>query len=320
MFSGADRSRNATFRVSIAWRTAASRASYSSFENSPARAGGITFALTRSSALIAITWSILARLTTSGAMPVEHYAPIGRAKARARAPDRQCPGRAASPATSSGGASPSLAARLCTTMANIRANWRKTQGVLDMLCTSIDNGVRNLAGCQGTLNSSDRAPRGTANGRFRMQIIRTSRRGLIGLVAGLATAATVGAAQARDHAGAGQGRRLHPRRLRQRGALRLRHAGRQADRRVARGGEGRPQARWASTQVDGVLTEFGSLIPGLQAGRFDIIAAGMFVTPEALRADPVLRADLRHRPGLPGEPRATRRASRTTARSPTTAT
>ncbi|MBV9112171.1 MAG: transporter substrate-binding domain-containing protein, partial [Hyphomicrobiales bacterium] len=25
-------------------------------------------------------------------------------------------------------------------------------------------------------------------------------------------------------------------------------------------------------QVDGVLTEFGSLIPGLQAGRFDIIA------------------------------------------------
>jgi polar amino acid transport system substrate-binding protein len=32
-------------------------------------------------------------------------------------------------------------------------------------------------------------------------------------------------------------------------------------------------------EVDGVLTEFGSLIPGLQAGRFDIIAAGMFVTP-----------------------------------------
>src|SRR3954454_4670406 len=33
-------------------------------------------------------------------------------------------------------------------------------------------------------------------------------------------------------------------------------------------------------QVDGVLTEFGSLIPGLQAGRFDIIAAGMFITPK----------------------------------------
>src|SRR3546814_5731520 len=32
-------------------------------------------------------------------------------------------------------------------------------------------------------------------------------------------------------------------------------------------------------EVDGVLTEFGSLIPGLKAGRFDIIAAGMFITP-----------------------------------------
>jgi polar amino acid transport system substrate-binding protein len=33
-------------------------------------------------------------------------------------------------------------------------------------------------------------------------------------------------------------------------------------------------------EVDGVLTEFGSLIPGLQAGRFDLIAAGMFITPK----------------------------------------
>ncbi|WP_119460791.1 ectoine/hydroxyectoine ABC transporter substrate-binding protein EhuB [Rhodospirillaceae bacterium SYSU D60014] len=33
-------------------------------------------------------------------------------------------------------------------------------------------------------------------------------------------------------------------------------------------------------EVDGVLTEFGSLIPGLQAGRFDMIAAGMFITPK----------------------------------------
>lgn len=33
-------------------------------------------------------------------------------------------------------------------------------------------------------------------------------------------------------------------------------------------------------EVDGVLTEFGSLIPGLLAGRFDMIAAGMFITPE----------------------------------------
>jgi polar amino acid transport system substrate-binding protein len=33
------------------------------------------------------------------------------------------------------------------------------------------------------------------------------------------------------------------------------------------------------TEIEGVLTEFGSLIPGLQAGRFDMIAAGMYVTP-----------------------------------------
>lgn len=39
-------------------------------------------------------------------------------------------------------------------------------------------------------------------------------------------------------------------------------------------------AKMGIEQVDGVLTEFGSLIPGLKAGRFDIIAAGMFITPE----------------------------------------
>ncbi len=33
-------------------------------------------------------------------------------------------------------------------------------------------------------------------------------------------------------------------------------------------------------KVEGVLTEFGSLIPGLKARRFDIIAAGMYITPE----------------------------------------
>lgn len=38
-------------------------------------------------------------------------------------------------------------------------------------------------------------------------------------------------------------------------------------------------ARLGIDQVDGVLTEFGSLIPGLQAGRFDIVAAGMFINP-----------------------------------------
>lgn len=39
-------------------------------------------------------------------------------------------------------------------------------------------------------------------------------------------------------------------------------------------------AKIGIAQIDGVLTEFGSLIPGLEAGRFDIIAAGMFITPK----------------------------------------
>ncbi len=42
-------------------------------------------------------------------------------------------------------------------------------------------------------------------------------------------------------------------------------------------------------EMDGVLTEFGSLIPGLQAGRFDVITAGMYVTP--VRCEQVAFAD-----------------------------
>ncbi len=42
--------------------------------------------------------------------------------------------------------------------------------------------------------------------------------------------------------------------------------------------------------IRGVLTEFGSLIPALKAGRFDVIAAGMYITParcaEVLFSDP----------------------------------
>lgn len=38
-------------------------------------------------------------------------------------------------------------------------------------------------------------------------------------------------------------------------------------------------AKMGFTQVEGVITEFASLIPGLQAGRFDVIAAGMWITP-----------------------------------------
>lgn len=36
-------------------------------------------------------------------------------------------------------------------------------------------------------------------------------------------------------------------------------------------------------KVNAVLTEWGGLIPGLIAGRFDVIAAGMYVTPERLK-------------------------------------
>ncbi|MGD9000718.1 MAG: ectoine/hydroxyectoine ABC transporter substrate-binding protein EhuB [Granulosicoccaceae bacterium] len=36
-------------------------------------------------------------------------------------------------------------------------------------------------------------------------------------------------------------------------------------------------------RVEGVLTEFGSLIPGLKAKRFDIIAAGMYILPKRCR-------------------------------------
>lgn len=39
------------------------------------------------------------------------------------------------------------------------------------------------------------------------------------------------------------------------------------------------------TEVDGVLTEFASLIPGLQAERFDLVTAGMFITPDRASAD-----------------------------------
>ncbi|KUO51317.1 MAG: ectoine/hydroxyectoine ABC transporter substrate-binding protein EhuB [Desulfitibacter sp. BRH_c19] len=42
-------------------------------------------------------------------------------------------------------------------------------------------------------------------------------------------------------------------------------------------------------EMDGVLTEFGSLIPGLKANRFDMITAGMYITPD--RAKEVAFAD-----------------------------
>ncbi|MDG0024033.1 ectoine/hydroxyectoine ABC transporter substrate-binding protein EhuB [Trinickia sp. Y13] len=59
-------------------------------------------------------------------------------------------------------------------------------------------------------------------------------------------------------------------------------------------------------KVDAVLTEWGSLIPGLQAGRFDVIAAGMYITPQ--RCKQVAFADPQYQIGdtlltLPGNPK-----------------
>jgi polar amino acid transport system substrate-binding protein len=41
-------------------------------------------------------------------------------------------------------------------------------------------------------------------------------------------------------------------------------------------------AKMGIKKADAVLTEWGGLIPGLQARRFDVIAAGMYVTPARL--------------------------------------
>ncbi len=43
-------------------------------------------------------------------------------------------------------------------------------------------------------------------------------------------------------------------------------------------------AEMGTTKLKGTLTEFGALIPGLRAGRFDIIAAGLYISPERCRA------------------------------------
>lgn len=49
-------------------------------------------------------------------------------------------------------------------------------------------------------------------------------------------------------------------------------------------------SRMGVDTVDGVLTEWASLLPGLNAGRWDTVAAGMFITPdrckEALFSNP----------------------------------
>ena len=65
-------------------------------------------------------------------------------------------------------------------------------------------------------------------------------------------------------------------------------------------------AKLGVKKVDAVLTEWGSLIPGLQAGRFDVIAAGMYITPQ--RCSQVAFADPQYQIGdalltLPGNPK-----------------
>lgn len=66
-----------------------------------------------------------------------------------------------------------------------------------------------------------------------------------------------------------------------------------------------------------VLTEWGSLIPGLRAGRFDLIAAGMYITPE--RCKQVLSPTRITACSTPcWWPRATRRSCAATRTSPAT--
>lgn len=65
-------------------------------------------------------------------------------------------------------------------------------------------------------------------------------------------------------------------------------------------------AKLGVKKVDAVLTEWGSLIPGLQAGRFDVIAAGMYITPQ--RCAQVAFADPQYQISdtlltLPGNPK-----------------
>ncbi len=54
-------------------------------------------------------------------------------------------------------------------------------------------------------------------------------------------------------------------------------------------------ARLGANRVEPVLAEWGGLIPGLLAGRYDLIAAGMFITPE--RAQAVLFSNPHYRIG-----------------------
>lgn len=49
-----------------------------------------------------------------------------------------------------------------------------------------------------------------------------------------------------------------------------------------------------TTNVEAFVTEWGSLVPGLQAGRFDIITGGMYILPDRCRnllfSEPIAKA------------------------------
>lgn len=47
--------------------------------------------------------------------------------------------------------------------------------------------------------------------------------------------------------------------------------------------------RLGIAEMEGQLVDFGQLIPGLQAGRFDVVTAGMYITPE--RCEQVIFAE-----------------------------
>jgi polar amino acid transport system substrate-binding protein len=52
------------------------------------------------------------------------------------------------------------------------------------------------------------------------------------------------------------------------------------------------------TQVEPVVTEFAALIPGLQSRRFDVIAAGLYITPERCKLVAFGNPDLKVGDGL----------------------
>ena len=131
-----------------------------------------------------------------------------------------------------------------------------------------------------------------------MTMLRCTRRTF---AAGLALAAALAAtpALAQSTLEDGQGQRLHPRRLRQRGAVRLRDPGRRADRRGAGGGQG--GARQDGHHRGRRRADRVRLADPRPQGRPLRHHRRRHVRePRPLQRDRLLRALLRHRPGDAG--------------------